>query len=59
MNDKRPKDRFDNVLLLIAAALIYFFLGEVRDGAIMLIFVMGIINIDIIQEWKTDKTLNA
>ena len=46
-------------LLLIVAAVIYFILGEPRDGAIMLIFVMGMISIDIIQEWKTDKTLNA
>lgn len=46
-------------LLLIAAAVIYFLLGEPRDGAIMLIFVTGIISIDVIQEWKTDKTLNA
>lgn len=46
-------------LLLITAALIYFFLGEPRDGAIMLIFVVGIISIDVIQEWKTDKTLSA
>lgn len=46
-------------LLLIIAAVIYFILGEPRDGAIMLIFVIGVISIDIIQEWKTDKTLNA
>ena len=46
-------------LLLIAAAVIYFILGEPRDGAIMLVFVVGIISIDIIQEWKTDRTLNA
>lgn len=46
-------------LLLIIAAVIYFILGEPRDGAIMLIFVVGIISIDVIQEWKTDKTLNA
>lgn len=46
-------------LLLLAAAIIYFILGEPRDGAIMLIFVIGIISIDVIQEWKTDKTLNA
>ena len=46
-------------LLLIVAAVIYFFLGEPRNGAIMLIFVVGIISIDIIQEWKTDKTLSA
>lgn len=46
-------------LLLLAAATIYFFLGEPRDGMIMLIFVVGVIGIDIIQEWKTDRTLNA
>lgn len=46
-------------LLLIVAAIIYFVLGEPRDGAIMLIFVIGIISIDVIQEWKTDKTLSA
>ena len=46
-------------LLLIVAAVIYFILGEPRDGAIMLVFVIGIISIDIIQEWKTDKTLSA
>jgi len=46
-------------LLLIIAATIYFILGEPRDGAIMLIFVVGIISIDVIQEWKTDKTLKA
>ena len=45
--------------LLIIASLIYFLLGEARDGVIMLIFVIVIITIDIIQEWKTDKTLNA
>ena len=46
-------------ILLIIASLIYFVLGEPRDGIIMLIFVIGIIMIDIIQEWKTDKTLKA
>ena len=46
-------------LLLLAAAIIYFVLGEPLDGAIMLVFVIGIISIDIIQGWKTEKTLNA
>ncbi len=46
-------------LLLLVAAVIYFVLGEPRDGAIMLVFVLGIISIDVIQEWKTDKTLSA
>lgn len=46
-------------LLLIIAACIYFILGEPRDGIIMLVFVSGIIGIESIQEWKTDKTLKA
>ncbi len=46
-------------ILLILAATIYFVLGEARDGAIMLVFVFGMISIETIQEWKTDKTLKA
>ena len=46
-------------ILLIVAAIIYFILGEPKDGAIMLIFVIGVISIEVIQEWKTDKTLKA
>ena len=46
-------------ILLIVAAAIYFILGEPKDGAIMLISVIGILSIEIFQEWKTDKTLNA
>ncbi|RJE49286.1 MULTISPECIES: cation-translocating P-type ATPase [unclassified Dehalobacter] len=46
-------------LLLLIAAVIYFILGEPRDGAIMLVFVVGIISIEVIQEWKTDQTLRA
>lgn len=46
-------------LLLIVAAIIYFILGEPGDGAVMLVFIAGIISIDLIQEWKTDKTLKA
>ena len=46
-------------LLLLVAATIYFVLGEPRDGIIMLVFVVGIISIDVVQEWKTDRTLNA
>jgi Ca2+-transporting ATPase len=43
----------------LAAAIIYFLLGEPRDGCIMLVFVLGMISIDVVQEWKTDKTLSA
>jgi len=46
-------------VLLIAAAVIYFIFGQPRDGAVMLIFVLGMIGIEAVQEWKTDKTLNA
>ncbi|EOH97946.1 cation-translocating P-type ATPase [Enterococcus pallens] len=46
-------------LLLVVAALIYFFLGEPKDGLIMLTFVAVIIAIEVVQEWKTDQTLNA
>ncbi|MCL1965843.1 MAG: cation-translocating P-type ATPase [Candidatus Bathyarchaeota archaeon] len=46
-------------LLLLIAAVIYFILGEPRDGVIMLFSVVGIISIDIVQKWKTDKTLHA
>lgn len=46
-------------ILLLVTAMIYFILGEPRDGSIMLVFVVGIIGIDVIQEWKTDKTLKA
>jgi P-type Ca2+ transporter type 2C len=44
-------------LLLITASFIYFMLGEAKDGVIMLIFVLVIIGMDGVQEWKTDKSL--
>ncbi|MDP9750124.1 cation-translocating P-type ATPase [Thermoanaerobacter pentosaceus] len=46
------------ILLLFGTALIYFLLGEYRDGIIMLIFVMFVTSISFFQEWKTDRTLN-
>lgn len=46
-------------LLLIATASIYFILGEVTDGLIMLGFVLFISGIEFIQEQKTDKALEA
>jgi len=46
-------------LLLIAAAAIYFILGEPRDSIVMIVFVVVIIGIDVIQEWKTDRTMDA
>lgn len=46
-------------LLLLLAATIYFLLGEAKDGLIMLLFVLGIIILDVLQEWKTDKALST
>ena len=46
-------------LLLLIASIIYFLLSEPGDGIVMLIFVLSMISIDVIQGWKTDKTLNA
>ncbi|MCL2885121.1 MAG: HAD-IC family P-type ATPase, partial [Oscillospiraceae bacterium] len=46
-------------LLLLVATVVYFALGEVKDGIWMLFFVFAIIGIDAVQEWKTDKTLAA
>jgi len=46
-------------LLLFCTALIYFILGEARDGIIMVCFVAFMASINFIQEWRTDKTLQA
>lgn len=46
-------------LLLLIAATIYFLLGAPKDGAIMLVFVGFVASITFIQEWKTEKTMNA
>ncbi len=46
-------------VLLLVASVIYFILGEPKDGTVMIIFVLVIISIEIIQEWKTDRTLSA
>lgn len=47
------------ILLLLIAAFLYLILGEPSDGIIMLASVIVIIVIDVAQEWRTDKTLNA
>jgi Ca2+-transporting ATPase len=46
-------------LLLFGAALLYFILGEPKDGAIMICFVAFMIGINVFQEWRTDRTLQA
>jgi Ca2+-transporting ATPase len=46
-------------LLLFGTALLYFVLGEPRDGFIMLGFVTFMSGINLFQEWRTDRTLKA
>ncbi|NLT58872.1 MAG: cation-translocating P-type ATPase [Clostridiales bacterium] len=46
-------------LLLLAAALLYFVLGQPNDGRIMLVFVAFVIGIEAVQALKTDRTLQA
>lgn len=45
------------LLLLIISTLIYFVLGEISDGILMLVFVLVICSIEFIQEEKTSKAL--
>ncbi len=44
-------------VLLLSVSIIYFVLGKPGDGFVMLAFVIGIIGIEIVQEIKTDRTL--
>jgi len=46
-------------LLLVATGAIYFFLGEVQDGVLMLSFVVVIIAITVYQENKTENALET
>jgi len=46
-------------LLLFCTSMIYFLLGEPRDGIIMLVFVTFMSGINLFQEWRTDKTLQT
>lgn len=46
-------------LLLVGAATLYFILGEPKEAGIMLIFVIFVATITFVQEWKTEKTMNA
>lgn len=46
-------------LLLVGTALLYFVLGQGREACIMLFFVAFVASITFIQEWKTEKTMNA
>jgi Ca2+-transporting ATPase len=46
-------------LLLMSASVVYFLLGEAREGIIMIAFVTGVVIMDIAQEAKTDKAIRA
>lgn len=47
------------LLLLIVCGSLYFFLGEISEGILMLIFVAVITIISLVQESKTEKSLEA
>jgi Ca2+-transporting ATPase len=46
-------------LLLFGTAMLYFILGEPKDGSIMICFVAFMVGINVFQEWRTDRTLQA
>ncbi|HZD43325.1 MAG TPA: cation-transporting P-type ATPase, partial [Methanomicrobiales archaeon] len=46
-------------LLLVGAGLVYFFLGDVEEGSLLLSFVFVIIGITVYQERKTENALEA
>jgi Ca2+-transporting ATPase len=46
-------------LLLVGAGLLYFILGDVEEGIILLSFVLVIIGITVYQEGKTERALEA
>ncbi len=46
-------------ILLVLSGLIYFFLGDIEEGAMLLSFVLVIIGITVYQEQKTENALTA
>ncbi|PWR73967.1 cation-translocating P-type ATPase [Methanospirillum lacunae] len=46
-------------ILLVASGLIYFFLGDITEGIMLMSFVVVIIGITVYQEQKTEKALEA
>lgn len=47
------------LLLLLAAGIIYLFMGEIRDSIMLLVAIIGVIGLTLYQEIKTEKTLEA
>ncbi len=46
-------------LFLVITSIICFIIGEMKDGIVMLIFVIAVISIDFFQNLRTDKSINA
>ena len=47
------------ILLLVAAGLIYLFVGELRDSLVLLVSIFVVIGISLYQERKTERALEA
>ena len=47
------------ILLLISAAVIYFFLGELRDALVLMGSILFVVGIDLYQQRKTEHALEA
>jgi Ca2+-transporting ATPase len=47
------------ILLLVAAGVIYLILGEPRDSLVLLISIFAILGIDLYQQNKTERALEA
>src|SRR5690242_5068743 len=47
------------ILLLIAAGVIYLILGEPRDSLVLLVSIFAIVGIDLYQQTKTERALEA
>ena len=47
------------LLILVAAGVIYFFLGEPQDALMLSVFVMFIVGITFYQQRKTERALEA
>ncbi len=46
-------------LLLVGGGLLYFVLGDIQEGIMLLGFVVVVIGITFFQEWKTERALDA
>ena len=47
------------ILLLISAAVIYFFLGDLRDALVLMGSIFFVVGIDLYQQRKTERALEA